>query len=393
MARHQDLTNWRQVKNLENARTLVDTGVLLNIKDAKNMKKSFSELDCVALTRHFTVTFCERSQDRLACEIILESLLSWMIATKVSEDLVDAFLEEIFEHQYRAEACIALSEVSVSAAFVHGQDGDDYLAVCVALMCELGMAIRAFDEEFPGEFKKAKGILAHMDNYLLSLGNSTSTAVRLSLLHYMGTLCAETKQQEPFNRVMSRFGYTAYETLFNLLSQKKTEGVALQYLQESIPFVLHGDASSQYIFSNTFKAFMLRKPEKFSMFLFALTETILDHEHSSAIRGTFLQHLAQLYTHAADVNQKELARDILNAFQKFKEEPELPQLLTLLKQAPLRQSFKHFLVQFQQTDDMTALTMGALKTKRRGRKASFAKTEQLGVISQIAWLGEASDAA
>ena len=391
MARNQDQSVWRSVKDLDSAKSLIDTGVLLSIKDAKSIRKSLSDLDCATIMRHLVSTFCQRSSERLATEIILESMLSWMIANRVSEDLVDIFLEEIFESPYRAQACTALTEISVSAAFVDGEEGDEYLAVCVALTCELGLAIRAYEEEFPGDFKRAVSILSHMDNYLLSLGNSTSMSVRLSLLHYMGTLCTETKNQIPFNRIMSRFGYTAYETLFNLLSQKKTEGVALQYLLEGIPFVLHGDSSSQYIFNNTFKAFMLRKPEKFSIFINSLTETILDHEFFDRIKEVYLQHLAQLYTHAADVNQKELARDILSAFQKFQDEPELSAVLAMLQKTPIRQSFKNFLIQFQQTEDLTALTMGSLKSKRRGRKASFSKVEQLGIISQVSWLGEASE--
>src|SRR5690606_26461565 len=111
------------------------------------------------------------------------------------------------------------------------------------------------------DFPKAQALLDHIATYLLSVSNTNSSCIRLSLLHYFGVTEHGSSNKLYFNRVMSRFGHTVLDHLFALLFRKKSEAVALQYLVENLPYVLGADRHSQRIVHETFKHYMLKEPE------------------------------------------------------------------------------------------------------------------------------------
>src|SRR5690606_9680768 len=157
------------------------------------------------------------------------------------------------------EACWPLVEIALSNELAEGTHDQDIFEMAVALVCELGISIQEYDRAYPGEFRRASALLDHIATYLLSVSNANSSCIRLSLLHYFGVTEHGAEQKICFNRIMSRFGHTVLDHLFNLLFRKRSEAVALQYLIENLPYVLEADRHSQKIVHETFKFYMLKQ--------------------------------------------------------------------------------------------------------------------------------------
>lgn len=268
--------SWRSVKGLEEAKQLVDFGILLAWKDMKHVRKVLSDDELQDLVRYFAVRLAERVENRLPEEILIESVLIVMANTE-DEEILNSFLEELLHQPNRMEACFTLVELAITAEISDIDHIDDIFAFAVALICELGNIIQTVEKEYPGELgDKSRKLLEHITTYLLSVSNSNNNCIRLSLIQYFGSLEKGLNHKPGFNRIMGRFGHTILEHLFTLLFNKKTEAVALQFLLDNIPYVLEADNHSQRILHETWKYYMLKKPERFALFIQTLTKHLVE---------------------------------------------------------------------------------------------------------------------
>jgi hypothetical protein len=248
-----------------------------------------------------------------------------------------------------------------------------------------------YEREYPGEFDKAHAFLDHAATYLLSVSNTNSTCIRLSLLHYFGTIEHGRAQQLYFNRVMSRFGHTVLDHLFSLLFRKRSEAVALQYLLENLPFVFSADRHAQKICHETFKFYMLKQPERFSLFIQAVADELRSKDKTyEHIRQVFLQHLGALLKVASDVNHKQLGREFLTAMNKFRGTNFHQSLVdAIINQPDLKKPFKELLRQLLESGQSGEVveSISPFRSSKRGRKPCFARAEGIGTMHQVTYLG------
>lgn len=380
---------WKTVKTIDQARELVDYGVLLTWRDMKAIAKLFSESEQQDLMRHFAVRIGERVSDRLSEEILIESLLIWL-ANGATEPVFNAFLEELLLRPNVAEACNSLVEIAITAEISDLNHQEDIFAMAVALICELGLAVQNIKRQYPQEFPEADKLLANIATYLLSVSNSSNNCIRLSLIHYFGVAEQGSPTKAGFNRILGRFGHTVMEHLFSLLFNKKTEAVALQYLLENIPFVLEADAHCQKIMHETFKFYMLKRPERFALFIQTFTKFLqgLDADEMRTATRTYMQHLGVLLRVASEVNHKDLGRELMLALGSFEASEDRREVLEqILRDPSMRPSFQDHIRKLQANASQGLEESGGFRSSKRGRKPSFAKAGSLKTIEQVNFLG------
>jgi len=385
-------TSWRGIREIEEAKRLIDYGILLPWTEARKLRKDFTPAQQEALVRHFALRLGERIESRLPEEILIESVLCFLANCQV-EEVLYCFLDELLNHPNSIEACLILTEVAISLDLSSNDKADDIFSMAVALVCELGVAVREIGIKFPAEEKNVKRILDHVSTYLLSVSNCNSPCIRLSLIHYFGVIEQGKVNKPGFNRVMVRFGHTVLEHLFVLLFNKRTESVALQFLLENLPFVLEADNHCQSILHQTFKFYMLKKPERFALFLhtFARHLRSLPETSSTSARQLFLKHLGVLLKVVSEVNHKTLAREIMVAVLGFDGNKFKDELVSRISNDhSIRPSFKLLLEKMVKGVEGGADPSATRSTVRskRGRKPSFSKGENLRPIHQVSFLGQ-----
>ncbi len=385
-------TNWKGTKSLEQARQLIDFGVILKWRDMRTLRRALKPDEEEQVVRHFAKRIVERSAVRLQAEILVESIMIWL-ANAASEKLLHAFLEELFAQPACDEACWALVEIALTSELAERSHNGDIFEMAVALICELGINVQEYDRAYPGEFDRAQALLDHVATYLLSVSNTNSSCIRLSLLHYFGVTEHGLSNKVCFNRIMSRFGHTVLDHLFALLFRKRSEAVALQFLLENLPFVLDADRHSQKIVHETFKYYMLKQPERFSLFVQAFADDLLSKEDAAYVKcaETFMQHLGAMLKVASDVNHKQLGREFLMAILKFDRLPFCKQLLVHIQhEAEIKKPFKDLLEQLKASRTGPGGVVDAVaqfRSSKRGRKPSFSRAEGLGTMHQVTYLG------
>ncbi|MBQ48691.1 MAG: hypothetical protein CMP10_14925 [Zetaproteobacteria bacterium] len=386
-------TSWRSVKSLEAAKELVDYGAIISWKDMKSIRKELNKEDQLELVRHFAVRLAERVENRLPEEIILESLLVFLAHTQ-DDEVLAAFLGELLVQPNRVEACFLLVELAITSEITEEEHDEDIFALAVALICELGLGIQNMVHgEYGADFEEAPKLIDHIATYLLSVSNHSNNCVRLSLLNYFGEVARYSNDMNGFNRIMNRFGHTVLEHLFLLLFNKRSEAIALQFLLDNIPFVLQADNQSQRILHQTWKFYMLKKPERFSLFLQTLAKHLkeLPESESDQPKRIYMQHLAMLLKVASEVNHRDLGREIMCAMVSFAEDSYKDEIVNMVIQdQSIRGSFRDLLERLNNAKDFDQVIDGTpnFRSSKRGRKPSFARTDSLKTINQVSFLGQ-----
>ncbi len=386
-------TSWKNARGMKDSKLLIDRGIMMSWRDIKPLKKKLKGQEEESLARHFAVRLAERTESRLAEEILIESLLIFL-ANDYNSKAMDAFIEELFLHPNHHAGTTLLVELAITSTYVNVEHSQDIYAMAVALICEIGLSIQEIERQAPGTLENPRRILDHVATYLLSVSNSSNNCIRLSLLHYFGATETGAAFKPGFNRIMSRFGHTVLEHLFALLFHKKTEAVALQYLLDNIPFILEADNHSQKILHETWKHYMLKHPERFSLFIHALGDLLQKQEHMQQARIIFLQHLGMLLRVASDVNHRDLGREIAQSLSMHRHDPYYAELVALLSQDhTLRPTFKELVAKVEHTDGRSRIDeLNGFRSSKRGRKPSFSRAGDLNTLHQVIFLGHRESA-
>ncbi len=394
----QDIgSSWKIFETLDDAKMLVDAGVLLTWKDFKHFRKVLDDAQIKSFVGFCALRFGEQVERRLPNEILIETLLV-IFANGQNEDILMSFLHDLTNQPNRLEACMRFVELSIASEVSETEHMDEIFSIAVALICELGSIIRVQQQANSNEFGPAgQKLLDHISTYLLSVSNSNDNCIRLSLFHYFGKLDKGKSNKVGFNRIMGRFGHTVLEHLFTLLFNKKTEAVALQFLLENLPNILEADAHAQTILQETWRHYLLKKPERFALFIQALSQYLLQlpDQESQLCRKVFLQHIALLLKKVAEVDHKELGRELITAMAGFSKEPFFGDLIRMIaRDQTIRESFRNLVAKMAQSLDMDAALGGSdeFKSSKRGRKPSFNKGDKTRVIFQVKFLGQQAPA-
>ena len=390
---HFKLTaTWRGAETLQQAKMLVDYGVILTMDDARVVARMLEPAECEALGRHFALRLTERLESRLQEEILIESFLVFYVHMG-SDAVLSGFIEELLSHPDYSRVCAIFTEFSLTFELGELEDDDGLFSTAVAVVCELGLNLQILAEKFPIQFTEGHATLSHIATYLLSVSNSSNPCIRLSLVHYFARAEENSEQKLGFNRIMSRFGHTVFEHLFLQLFDKKTEAVAMQYILENLPYVLLGDNHCQNILQETFRFYLLKMPDRFCLFAKEFTRNLNEWDAKQAPRAkeVFLKHLGRLYKTISDLSNREIAKDILLMIVSVQNVPFRNELLDMIENDPSMKMPMRLVIQKIRSSAEKGVPIdrisAVVKNHRRGRKPRFALGE-LTNMDQVTFLGQ-----
>lgn len=377
---------WKNVRSANQAKLLIDEGVLLKWSELRVLHKRLSEPEQEKVIGFFAKKICVQHDDRFQLEIHVENLLLWLTYS-LREDSLKTLIAQMFTENNAVEGCLKLVELALTMEITDGEHQDEVYAASVIMVCEIGWAIIEKSHIETLNEQQSERILATSTTYLMSVSNHNHYAIRLCLLHYFGVLARENRNRADFEKILDRFGYTVLDFLFSLLFKKKTEGLALQFLLENVPFILEAEQGSQRIIHEIFKYYLLKKPDRFSLFLLTLGDLLSEREHSERARRTYLQHLGALLKIVAKINHKPLTYDILSCIYRIRD-PFLSELTAQIKAEPLLKDYRDFAQKCLENEDVETIDpLNYLRSHKRGRHPSFHAFKRVEVFQQIAQLG------
>ncbi|MBF0440660.1 MAG: hypothetical protein HQK54_02035 [Oligoflexales bacterium] len=380
--------NWKSITSVDEAKILIDVGMILKWREMTYIRKQFGIEDQKEIIRHFALRLSERLEHRLSEEILVESILT-LLANSSVDDLLGEFLSEILAQPNYVAISLELVQIAVAIDTSLLEHGEDIAAMGVAVVCELGLFLNQLYQSNEEDFKDADKLLTQISTYLLSVSNSSNSCIRLSLMNYFGRIEPAAKKQG-LNRIMGRFGYTVLEQLFTMLFNKKTEAVSLQYLLENTPYILEGDNHCQKIIHETWKFYLLKKPERFILYICTQADFLNSlnntrYEHAKMI---FLQHLHVLLRVLSEINHKGLSQEIITIMLKIESSRHKDQIINeILTDKVIRTYLKDIIVKMKNGSKISD-TDQSVKASKRGRKPSFSRVEDCKTIHQIAFLGQ-----
>ena len=379
-------TNWKDVKDVNDCKRLIDIGILFGKGDMKALRNVIDYEGRQEILRHIAVRFAERMDERLAQEILLESLL-WMLRKTYDTNLMSTFITELLLHPLYLESSMRLVELLLTMEVIVERHGELFVNA-VSLTCELGLIAREIYMAYPEKLVGADKILAHVSTYLLSISNVNSFSVRLCLINYFGTT-EHPSNKSGFNRIMNRFGFTILEYLFRSLFNKRTEGVALQFIRDNIPYVLEGDMGCQRILNETLRTYMLKRPDRFVLFIRDFGQTVAGLEDARFLtaKETFLRHMGQLLGSASDVNHHKLAVEITKAILLIEPLAFRQELLDMIVAGKTVKKAIREVVLYTINTNGEGDDLAILRAARRGRRPSFTQVDDLNTMQQVALLG------
>ncbi len=387
VAAKETLHAWKQCASLDDAYALVDIGVILGWADVRRVVRDLGQEGTKSLVQRLAVRLAERYDNRLAMECAAETVLV-ILAAAADEKMLMVFLESYLEQPGCSDSAFPLVEVALTSEPSEAENDDETFATAVSVVCEMGLAIRQLEQTYPGQVRRAPALLAHIATYLLSVSNSNNNCIRLSLLNYFGS----TGDVAGFNKIMGRFGHTILDHLFHLLFRKKSEGVALQFLLENTPYVLLGDRHAQRIVHETWKFYMLKKSDRFGLFIQTLAKNLKERQGPDAgtVRRVYCQHLGALLAVASEVNHRGLAQEIICGLVPFRNDPLCMEVVSqIIQSRELRANFHEILVSLRDEKDAEKVIESASRfvASKRGRKPSFQQLNGLLTVHQVQFLG------
>ena len=392
-AKSKKSLSWKNITDVASAKKLVDMGHLLPWGDGRTVIKILGDEGSSVLVQHIAVRLGDRYDDRLAAEILVESLYAILTAAS-SEKIMISFLEELFGSDEFESVTRHLVEISLG-----GEVGEDELSKAVvssavALICEIGLNIQRVEDDDPGRIDKSKSLSDHIAAYLLSVSNTNVQAVRLSLLRYFSQIEYGDSGKKNYTRLMSRFGHSIMEALFQQLFVKKSEKVAAQFLLENLPCALEAGGETQRMLHETLKQHMLKESERFCLFMHELGSHLIAISQEGALcpaAESYARHLVALYKVTSDLGHKDLGREVLQELYKFSPFGDCAQWIRSIESSgEIRRAFRELATEYRTKvveSGKGGKVISQFRVSKRGRKPSLTKGD-FGFLEQVTTLGD-----
>ncbi len=385
--------SWKQVTDVMTAIKLVDMGHLLSWNDGRQTLKVLGDTGSADLVRHIALRLGERYSDRLSSEILIESLYALLVASN-SERLMVVFLEELFNSVEFNGVTRQLVEISLGGEVPDDDFSKSVVAAAVALICEIGLNIKRLEDERPGHIDRSKSLSDHIAAYLLSVSNTNIQAVRLSLLRYFSQIEYGHPVKLNYTKLMTRFGHSIMESLFQQLFVKKSEKVAAQFLLENLPCALESVGETQRILHETFKQHMFKESERFCLFIHELGSHLMAISQSGVLcpaAESYAKHLVALYKVTSDLGHRDLGREVLQELYRFAPYGDCGRWIRSIETSnEIRRIFRDMATDYRVKiieAGKSHKVISQFRMSKRGRKPSISKGD-FSFLEQVMTLGE-----
>jgi hypothetical protein len=176
---------------------------------------------------------------------------------------------------------------------------------CLVLLTEYGLMLANHQGRSSLDHKGVSSVVEYISTSLLARSNINSTAMRISLVHFLAH-CGEKKHATlQLNRVISRFGHSLLEDLLRAFFDDKKKGnAAFFFLVEHLQYFFSASAALANMSHDVLKHHMLKYPNEFPSFLASYSDWAPQDTESSVLST---RHISLLYRAAIDVYQRPLA--------------------------------------------------------------------------------------
>ena len=393
----QAVTCWNQVQSHEDTYDLIDLGVVLKSSDLNHLQRVFklNASDDQSITEYFAIRLIERYQDRESAEIILESLLLWLLKS-MNEIHFVAFLQKILENPDRNQIIYALPSLFLSLECLDSSYQEDAFNLAVFLMTQTGIQLHYFATLFPDEFGDVTPVMEHLDAYMISITNHGSYRVRLCLLNYFARVDNRRKTGSGFfDRIMERFGNTLLNEIFGHLFEKKTEVFAFQYLVDNLPYILCAHEPIQKTLHEIMRYNLLKYPEKFTQFIQAFTPSLraslgqFSRDSQTQIVENYLKHMALLLKVVSRIDHHNLAKEILITLCSFRDFDHAKHICDQIKGSSsvtrMYRSLLSMMARYPGQERTYIEGLSRFRCRKRGRKPRIDQME-LSIFQQVFYL-------
>ena len=392
---NQAVKCWKDIQTYEDAFYLIDVGVVLRSRDLHHLHKVLrrqDDRDNQKIAEYFAERLIERFENRESAEIVLESLLLWLIRS-MDEIYIVAFLQKILEHPERNEIIYALPGLLLSLDFISRKHREDAFDISVFLIAQIGIQLKYFANLFPEEFGDTNDVIEHINAFMISISNSGSYRVRQCLLNYFLTIHDQDDLvNEYFHRIMGRFGTTLFNQVFYQMFDKKTEVFSFQFLVDNLPYLFAADQTTQFTIHEILRHNMLKYPEKFSQFIQAygpaLKQIIGRYSRADQISivENYLKHMAMLLKVVSQVEYQNLAKELLITLCLFREfDFSEPLLRQLIDTPQIKRNYRILLTMMMRHPNREREyieSISRFRCRKRGRKTRIDQ-RNLSIFQQI----------
>ena len=385
---------WTKNLTVESAKKMIDLGQILSWDNGRNAAKVLGVSGCEEVVRYVANRLGDRYADRLASEILLETLYA-ILKSVESESVMISFLEGLFDSEEFENITKQLVDISLGGEVGESPIEKAVITVAVSLICEIGLNIYKIEDEHPGQIARSKALTEHIATYLLSVSNTNVQTVRICLLRYFSQTEYGKTVKVNYSRIMNRFGHTIYEALFQQLFVKKSEKIASQFLLENLPCGLEDShRDTQFIVHEMLKQYMFKESERFCLFIHQLGAHLIaiSQEGSLCLAAeNFSRHLVSLYVVTAELGHRELAKEVLQELHRFGPYGECKNWIRSLETDPsISRLFREIVTEYRkkvvERGKLDAST-SQFRKSTRGRKPSITKGD-FGFLEQVRVLGE-----
>lgn len=178
----------------------------------------------------------------------------------------------------------------------------------LVVLTELGLMLANQHGKSALDAKAASHVVEYISTSLLARSNINSTAMRISLIHFLTSCEPSHKSTQQLNRVISRFGHSLLEEMLKgFFDDKKKVTAAFFFLVEHLTSFFSASPKLAEMSHGVLKHYMLKYPYEFPLFLASYSESLPSDVNALSLAT---KHISLLHRAAIDVYQKPLAEAI-----------------------------------------------------------------------------------
>lgn len=382
---------WKEVRSSSDADLLIDAKAIIKPQEVRFLGRKLSITVQKEIVGKITTAICETTCDTKTFEICTENILIWL-GNSMGDLVTQSIIDKFFIESNGIAACKKFVELVLKLdSYDDDYDGEQeprvlLFEVGVVLICEIGKSIVKRNSMSTKEID----LLLNISCYLQSIANINNYVLRLSLLHYFIYLSKEGYHYNDYNRIMSRFGSSVLDHVFFVLFERKTrkiEGVALYYLLNNISLLLEKNEEdlSHEILKNLFRSYLLKKTDRFSLFIQALGDFLAKTTERKAARIMYLKHLWYLLKIVLRLQNREMIADVMVCIFRI-DDPYVAEIgENLLNDEEFTSEQKVFAKYLCENTKRESLDpMNYLRSHKKGRHPKFQKARHdLGFSEQV----------
>ncbi|BBH54028.1 hypothetical protein [Fluviispira sanaruensis] len=238
-------------------------------------------------------------------EPIYDQLFSFCLISSFEKEfqhnnkLIDLLLEEVSNMHFIEKICQTLFSI-MDHEYDFSSNNSLIAAHSLALIIELGIKLDKFHLKNEFNSEHTQHVIKYITSNLLARSNVNNEEIRIGLVYYLTRI--DTKPQLYLQKILSRFGESLLESVFNkYFMNPERNKTAFYFLKEHLTVFLGGSAFIAEMTQSVLQAQMLKNPDEFIKLLNQFLKSPLndqDDYKNITIHVSFLLKKAFAINHA-----------------------------------------------------------------------------------------------